>query len=182
MAEPGKDGVSSPDLSCAIDVLRAHDPYDKVVWIDPHVNKGKMSPKPKPDFPRDFGDRIRRLRGRLGITQTQFAQLLGVSFASINRWENGQSRPSSLAWRRIASAEEHGLEALTDAAAPEVEFPKQLSSVEELPPRIDFVADPVAVRAVAEAERLAHGYLFNSSFATETSLDRPASASADRRL
>jgi len=60
----------------------------------------------------ETGRRIRRLRGKLGLTQVQFAELMGVSFASVNRWENGQSRPSALAWQRILAAEEHGLDAL----------------------------------------------------------------------
>src|SRR5579885_3090343 len=63
-------------------------------------------------FHRDAGQRIRRLRGKLGLTQLQFAELMGVSFASVNRWENGQSRPSPLAWQRILAADEHGLDAL----------------------------------------------------------------------
>ena len=38
---------------------------------------------------------------------------------------------------------------------------------------LDFSADPDAVSAVAEAHRLAYGHLFNSAFATETSLIDP---------
>ncbi|MBF6571739.1 MAG: helix-turn-helix transcriptional regulator, partial [Candidatus Binataceae bacterium] len=60
-----------------------------------------MTAKQNLELPRTFGDRIRRLRGRLGLTQTQLAEALGVSFASVNRWENSQSRPSGLAWQRI---------------------------------------------------------------------------------
>jgi len=38
---------------------------------------------------------------------------MGVSFASVNRWENGQSRPSALAWQQIGRAEKLGVEALS---------------------------------------------------------------------
>ena len=38
---------------------------------------------------------------------------------------------------------------------------------------LDFSADPDAVSALAEAHRLAYGHLFNSAFATETSLIDP---------
>nr|WP_269765710.1 helix-turn-helix transcriptional regulator [Eggerthella lenta] len=31
------------------------------------------------------------------MTQTELAKALGVSFATVNRWENGQVNPSSLA-------------------------------------------------------------------------------------
>lgn len=40
---------------------------------------------------------VRALRERLGLTQEKFAARLGVTFPTINRWENGRSRPSPLA-------------------------------------------------------------------------------------
>lgn len=45
---------------------------------------------------------IKNLRQRLGLTQEQFAALSGVTFSTVNRWENGKSRPSPLAMERIA--------------------------------------------------------------------------------
>lgn len=36
---------------------------------------------------------IKRNRVRIGMTQVQFAKALSVSFASVNRWENGHSVP-----------------------------------------------------------------------------------------
>jgi putative transcriptional regulator len=36
------------------------------------------------------GERLRRLRLRLGLSQEALAQLLGVSFATVNRWECGR--------------------------------------------------------------------------------------------
>jgi len=116
----------------------------------------------------DTGRRIRRLRGKLGLTQVQFAELMGVSFASVNRWENGQSRPSPLAWQRILAAEEHGLDALLrqpGAASRAHGHTNQAATV----PNLDFSADPEIVRAVAEAERLSYGHIFNPAFATEIS-------------
>ena len=44
---------------------------------------------------------VRQLRERLGLTQEKFAARLGVSFPTINRWENGRSIPSPLALQRI---------------------------------------------------------------------------------
>lgn len=32
---------------------------------------------------------VKELREKLLFTQTEFAKLLGVSFATVNRWENG---------------------------------------------------------------------------------------------
>lgn len=40
-------------------------------------------------------------RQRLGLTQTQFAQELGVSFQSVNRWENGRTMPLPMALKLI---------------------------------------------------------------------------------
>ncbi len=37
---------------------------------------------------------IRTLREHLQLTQELFARILGVSFATVNRWENGKSVPS----------------------------------------------------------------------------------------
>src|SRR3989442_974838 len=59
-------------------------------------------------IPLDYSNRIKRLRGRLGLTQTQLAEILGVSFATVNRWENRQSRPSQLAWAQIEQVGSRG--------------------------------------------------------------------------
>jgi putative transcriptional regulator len=44
---------------------------------------------------------IRDLRLRMGLTQEKFAARLGVTFPTINRWENGRARPSPLAMEKI---------------------------------------------------------------------------------
>lgn len=50
---------------------------------------------------RDPSRLVRSLRERLGLTQERFAVKLGVTFASVNRWENGRAKPSRLAMRQI---------------------------------------------------------------------------------
>jgi putative transcriptional regulator len=40
---------------------------------------------------------VRELRFRLGLTQEQFAAELGVTFVSVNRWENSKTQPSPMA-------------------------------------------------------------------------------------
>lgn len=52
---------------------------------------------PQTDIPR----LIRDLRERTGLTQEKFAAKLGVTFPTINRWENGRARPSPLAMQKI---------------------------------------------------------------------------------
>jgi len=49
--------------------------------------------------------RLRLLRARLGLSQEQLARRLGVSFATVNRWETGRSRPSAPASSAIAELE-----------------------------------------------------------------------------
>jgi len=49
--------------------------------------------------------RLRLLRTRLGSSQEQLARRLGVSFATVNRWESGRSRPSARARLAIAELE-----------------------------------------------------------------------------
>jgi putative transcriptional regulator len=44
---------------------------------------------------------VRQLRHRLGLTQEKLAARLGVTFPTINRWENGRTKPSPLAMQRL---------------------------------------------------------------------------------
>lgn len=49
-----------------------------------------------------IGKLIRELRLETGLTQEQFAAELGVTYSSVNRWENGRSKPSPLAMQKIS--------------------------------------------------------------------------------
>lgn len=42
----------------------------------------------------DYPALIKRIRETLLISQTELAQMLGVSFATVNRWENGHHEPT----------------------------------------------------------------------------------------
>jgi len=44
---------------------------------------------------------VREIRKRTGLTQEKFAAKLGVTFPTINRWENDRAKPSPLAMQRI---------------------------------------------------------------------------------
>ncbi|MBD1848330.1 helix-turn-helix transcriptional regulator [Cyanobacteria bacterium FACHB-63] len=48
-----------------------------------------------------IGQLIRELRQTLKLTQEKVATLLGVTFPTINRWENGHATLSPLALRQI---------------------------------------------------------------------------------
>jgi len=49
----------------------------------------------------DISRLVRELRERTGLTQEKFAAKLGVTFPTINRWENGRAKPSPLALKQI---------------------------------------------------------------------------------
>ena len=44
-----------------------------------------------------FSEQVKRVRKILDYSQDKLAQTLGVSFATINRWENSKNTPSKLA-------------------------------------------------------------------------------------
>ena len=51
----------------------------------------------------DAPSAIRALRAQLDLTQEQLAERLGVSFATVNRWEGGSSKPQKAAREVIAA-------------------------------------------------------------------------------
>ncbi len=51
--------------------------------------------------------RLRTLRGSLGLSQEQLARRLGVSFATVNRWESGRTGMSHRALTALAELEAH---------------------------------------------------------------------------
>ncbi|ANA40324.1 transcriptional regulator [Geobacter anodireducens] len=53
--------------------------------------------------PEDFPERVKDVRRQLGLSQEELAHALGVSFATVNRWENAKTVPSKLARRQFAS-------------------------------------------------------------------------------
>jgi adenylate cyclase len=69
-------------------------------------------------IPADYPNRVRAIRDALQATQTQLAKRIGVSFATVNRWENGQSRPTRLAWQQILDLENQGGAGATARTAP----------------------------------------------------------------
>ena len=49
----------------------------------------------------DLSRLVRELRELTGLTQEKFAAKLGVTYPTINRWENGRAKPSPLALKQI---------------------------------------------------------------------------------
>jgi len=50
-----------------------------------------------PPQPENFPAQLKEVRRQLGVSQAELAHALGVSFATVNRWENGKTAPSKLA-------------------------------------------------------------------------------------
>jgi len=55
---------------------------------------------------RDIPELIKELREHLGMTQEQFAREVGVTFSTVNSWENGKRRPLPFLVRRLLQMEE----------------------------------------------------------------------------
>ena len=51
--------------------------------------------------PIEFAYQVKSLREQLRISQEDLAKELGVSFATVNRWENNRTQPSQLAKKQL---------------------------------------------------------------------------------
>jgi len=50
---------------------------------------------------KDISKTVRELRAAFCLTQEQFAAKLGVTYTTINRWENDKGKPYPLAMRQL---------------------------------------------------------------------------------
>src|SRR5438132_5387133 len=98
-------------------------------------------------------ERIKAIRTQLQMSQQAFAVALGVSFATVNRWENGKAKPQKDRLTRI--------KALLHAASAEA---SERTAALSLPVRLDFEGDANAVKLVVDAHRLQNGHVFNKAF------------------
>jgi DNA-binding XRE family transcriptional regulator len=65
--------------------------------MDPPVSERRSAFNTQVDIPR----LVRELRERTSLTQEKFAAKPGVTFPTINLWENGRAKPSPLALKQI---------------------------------------------------------------------------------
>ena len=49
----------------------------------------------------DWGKKVKKLREKALITQNELAEMLGVSFATVNRYENGHHEPTMRVKRQL---------------------------------------------------------------------------------
>ena len=45
----------------------------------------------------EFSEKVKEARKKVNFSQEDMAHQLGVSFATVNRWESGKTKPSKLA-------------------------------------------------------------------------------------
>jgi len=68
-----------------------------------------------------FAERLRQLRKQKNLSQTEFAQLVGLHWNHIGRYERGTSRPSADALHKLAAvlgvSADYLIEGTTDDAA-----------------------------------------------------------------
>ena len=58
-----------------------------------------------------YAKAVKTLRKKMLLTQTEMAEMLGVAFISINRWEKGHCEPTMKAKRKLAPLfDKYGIE------------------------------------------------------------------------
>jgi DNA-binding XRE family transcriptional regulator len=59
----------------------------------------------------DYADGILQLRAKLNLSQEELAKILGVSYISVNRWENDKYAPTKLVKVKLNQLfKEHNIE------------------------------------------------------------------------
>ena len=109
---------------------------------------------------------IREARKSLGLTQEEFAERLGVTFASVNRWENGRAIPQR---SRVMAIQELLVQYSNRRDRQAGDLPSFAEPQGPTSIRIDFGGDPEAVQLAVDATRLQNGHLYNKTFGLELS-------------
>jgi ribosome-binding protein aMBF1 (putative translation factor) len=60
-----------------------------------------LEPTDMAKAPENFAERVKEVRQQLGLSQEELAHELGVSFSTINCWENSKTVPFKLARRQF---------------------------------------------------------------------------------
>lgn len=76
-------------------------------------------------------DLIKKIRLQLNMNQTEFAQRLNVTFATVNRWENGRSVPNKLAQDKIYDLCREGSVSVNDMIMEKIELAAKDINIDE---------------------------------------------------
>jgi putative transcriptional regulator len=69
------------------------------------IEKGKL--KPARTFKFDSKNNVAKIRGKLRLSQSQFAAVLGISQDTLQNWEQGRRKPSGPAKVLLKIAARH---------------------------------------------------------------------------
>ena len=75
-----------------------HEKGEKVKGIKTHT----LTVAPLPDYK---GKEIKKIRNQLGLTQSVFAYIFGVSIKTVEAWESGRNQPAGPAQRMLSILE-----------------------------------------------------------------------------
>ena len=76
----------------------------------PRVWRPEVRPAEVTEMQTKNDIKVRDMRHQLEMTQEEFAQELGITVSTVNRWENGHSNPSKLARATLERmASRHGV-------------------------------------------------------------------------
>jgi len=81
---------------CKLDTLRSLAAGEMVAHLE--LRQTDMAKAPE-----NFAETVKEVRQQLGLSQEELAHELGVSFSTINRWENSKTVPFKLARRQFES-------------------------------------------------------------------------------
>lgn len=56
---------------------------------------GELWSRTRPEHYSDTGDWVKAIRGQLGLTQNELAEVIGCSQVTVARWETGDRKPRS---------------------------------------------------------------------------------------
>jgi len=115
-------------------------------------------------------EEIKTTRKQLGLTQRELASALGVAYATVNRWENSQTRPPEdlhAKLERLLNGEASLVVASPGSAD---QPPTPADTVQDgSQVTLDFRGNAEHIAVFVEGERLSCAYQANPAFAAETS-------------
>lgn len=83
----------------------------------------RVMPKRTTDHDRIIGERIRKCRKHISISQTELGQAIGVSFQQVQKYENGQNRVPAARLSQIADRLGTTVPSLLNKTGPLVALP-----------------------------------------------------------
>ncbi|HEY8528634.1 MAG TPA: helix-turn-helix transcriptional regulator [Paenibacillaceae bacterium] len=99
-----------------------------------------------------FGKRLKQARGRRGLTQNQVAEMLGIDFTTLSKYENDKSQPDHQTLRELASMYEVSIDwLLTGERLPNAGIPPNRLTVGDVE---EELTDEEAARLLEYLEML----------------------------